>query len=164
MTSVFAALGSNIDPEKNIPLALNKLHQLFPDLKISPIYRCEPVGFSGGYFWNLVVHFSTDKLLEELAECLRQLEFTLGREADAKKNSARTVDIDILLYGNCVGDYGRIHLPRNDIVKYAFVLKPLAELAPEVIHPVNKLSLDALYRQSELDFSELQRVEYALLA
>lgn len=156
MIKVFIALGSNLEPEKNIPLALARLETHFPDLTQSPIYRCEPVGFSGHYFWNLVATFSTSLPLLQLAEQLRALEFELGRAADAQKNAPRTIDIDILLYDNLVGQFGRISLPREDILKYAFVLKPLADLAPGLLHPQLKLPIAQLYQNSDLDFSALQ--------
>ncbi|HET8707630.1 MAG TPA: 2-amino-4-hydroxy-6-hydroxymethyldihydropteridine diphosphokinase [Pseudomonadales bacterium] len=158
MVQVYIALGSNVEPEKNIPLALQRLRESFPDLRVSPIYRCDPVGFSGGYFWNLVASFSTAMPLLSLADQLRELEFAMGREPDAKKNSARTLDVDILLYGDSIGQFGRVTLPREDIVNYAFVLKPLVELAPDLVHPQLKQSITDLYQHSSLDFSGLQAV------
>lgn len=158
MIKVFIALGSNVAPETNIPLALQRLRESFPDLTLSPVYRCDPVGFSGGYFWNLVAEFSCAESLDSLAARLRELEFALGREQDAKKNAARTIDIDILLYGDWVGQFGRVQLPREDILKFAFVLKPLAELAPHLMHPVLKQSMATLLQSSSMDFSGLQPV------
>ena len=146
MAKVYVSIGSNIDRKSHITAALDALAEQFSALEISSVYESEAVGFSGDHFFNLVVGFDTAMPVGELAVCLRQIEHDNGRDRSQERFSARTLDIDILTYDNCVGDIAGVVLPRAEILENAFVLLPLAEIAPDVMHPVKKQSFTVLWQ------------------
>lgn len=132
---VWLSLGSNISRRKSILSALSALEENFSNLTISPIYETTAVGFEGANFYNLVVGFKSDKPLSEIAKICRDIEEDNGRVRQSNKFSARTLDIDILTWGDTHGVIDNTELPRDEILKYAFVLKPLADVAPNEKHP-----------------------------
>ncbi|MBW4935573.1 2-amino-4-hydroxy-6-hydroxymethyldihydropteridine diphosphokinase [Marinobacter sp. F4206] len=133
---VFISIGSNIDRERYVSAALDALKAWFGELEISPVYESEAVGFDGSPFLNLVVGVTTALSVGELSRCFKQLEADNGRRRDVPKFSARTLDLDILTYGDQIGQIDGVELPRGEILKNAFVLRPLADIAPEAVHPV----------------------------
>jgi 2-amino-4-hydroxy-6-hydroxymethyldihydropteridine diphosphokinase len=134
---VWLSLGSNIDPESNIRLAVGNLRRIFGPLMLSSVYSGEAVGFDGDPFLNMVVGLDTELPVSQLMERLRGVEDRQGRVRDEKdKNSPRTIDIDLLTYGDLPLMAGRVVLPRDEITRYAFVLKPLAEVAGDEVHPL----------------------------
>jgi 2-amino-4-hydroxy-6-hydroxymethyldihydropteridine diphosphokinase len=135
MPRVYLGLGSNIDREKNLRGAVRALEEHFGDVLVSPVYESDAVGFEGDPFYNLVVAIDTDKTVGELAAELRAIEEAWGRDRRAPKFSSRTLDIDILTWGNACGEIDGVSLPRDEILKHAFVLKPLADLAGNDRHP-----------------------------
>ncbi len=146
MVEVFLSLGSNVAPREHIVQGLGLLHQRFGRLRFSPVYECPPVGFEGENFINLVVGFDTDEPSSELAAALRAIESQCGRRRGAERFVSRTFDADLILYGDLVQQGPPVSLPRDDILRYAFVLRPLAELAPERRHPVLKRTFADLWR------------------
>lgn len=140
MTTCFVSVGSNIDKAKNITAGLQSLHESFGNLTVSPIYETAAVGFDGENFYNFVVGFESDLTAYEIFEKLRKLEFKHGRLKNSQKFSPRTLDLDLLLYGQAIIDDEILKLPRSDIEKYLFVLQPLADLAPNFLHPILKKS------------------------
>jgi 2-amino-4-hydroxy-6-hydroxymethyldihydropteridine diphosphokinase len=136
MVEVFVSIGSNIDRAANVASAVGMLNDTFGALRVSSVFESAAVGFDGDPFFNLVVGFSTVRSVQEVAEQLADIEERHGRERDSKKFSARTLDLDLLLYGDEVIRLDRLNLPRDEIARYAFVLQPLAELAPDRSHPV----------------------------
>lgn len=136
MTACYVSIGSNIDKEKNIEAGLTSLRETFGELTISPIYETAAVGFEGDNFFNLVVGFETDFSAHDVFEMLRQLEFKHGRLPNSQKFSSRTLDLDLLLFGDTIIDDDVLKIPRTDIEKYRFVLQPLADIAPDLIHPI----------------------------
>ncbi|MGX2041508.1 2-amino-4-hydroxy-6-hydroxymethyldihydropteridine diphosphokinase [Methylocaldum sp. MU1018] len=136
MPDVFLSIGSNIEREKHIPSALKELEERMGPLTVSSIYESEAVGFEGGRFYNLVAAFTTELSVSDIAKTLSEIENHHGRTRDSKKFSSRTLDIDLILYGDEVLQEGKFALPREDITRYAFVLEPLAEIAPNRKHPV----------------------------
>lgn len=135
MTSVYLSIGSNVDRERHIQAALDGLAQLFGALVISSVYESEAVGFDGEPFYNLVVGIETSLPVGQLSRSLKDLEDANGRLRDVPRFSARTLDLDILTYGDAVGDHDGVSLPRGEILKNAFVLRPLAEIAGDEVHP-----------------------------
>lgn len=136
MSQIYLGLGSNIDAEKNLRLAVHELRKKYGDLDVSAVYRSAAVGFEGDDFLNLVVGFrSEDGLLEIIAE-IERLHNLVGRARGSDKWEARPLDIDLLLYNDEVIDELPVRVPRSDILEYSFVLRPLAELAPDLAHPV----------------------------
>ncbi len=136
MTRVYLSFGSNIDREHNIRSGLDALARHFPQLLLSPVYESSAVGFDGEAFLNLVVAIDTELSVGELSAMLRAIEADHGRTRGEKKFASRTLDIDILTYGDAVGVIDGVELPRDEILKHAFVLKPLADIAPEERHPL----------------------------
>jgi 2-amino-4-hydroxy-6-hydroxymethyldihydropteridine diphosphokinase len=136
MPDVFLSIGSNIEREKHIPSALRELEERVGSLTVSGVYESEAVGFEGARFYNLVAAFSTELPVSEIVKILSEIENNHGRTRDCKKFSSRTLDIDLILYGDEVLQEGKLTLPREDITRYAFVLEPLAEIAPNRKHPV----------------------------
>lgn len=146
----FVSVGSNVEKEKNIVAGLNSLRETFSNLLISPIYETEAVGFAGDNFYNLVVSFESDFSAREIFETLRELEFKHGRVKNSQKFSPRTLDLDLLLYGDEIIENATLKLPRLDIEKYLFVLRPLADIAPNLKHPILKKT----YAEMQLSLSE----------
>jgi len=132
---VYISIGTNIDRERHVAAALDALQEWFGHLQISPVYESESVGFDGSPFLNLVVGVETGLTVGELSSRFKQLEADNGRRRDVPKFSARTLDLDILTYGDRTGVVDGVELPRGEILKNAFVLRPLADIAPEALHP-----------------------------
>ncbi len=145
MAIVYVSIGSNINREHHITESLKALNHRFAPLQISQFYDCEPVGFEGDNFLNLVVGFECDLPIAELAKTLHQIEFDNGRQRETKQYAARTMDIDILLYGDQVGIIDGVELPRGEITEYAFVLRPLVDLAATAHHPTLNTSFQQLW-------------------
>ncbi|TRX03617.1 2-amino-4-hydroxy-6-hydroxymethyldihydropteridine diphosphokinase [Candidatus Methylobacter oryzae] len=147
MTRGYISIGSNIEKDKYIPASLLALQQVFGELTVSSIYESEPVGFTGDTFYNLVVGFDSDLEVKTVAKQLRQIELDNGRTRDSRKFAARTLDLDLILYGDLLINDGRLQIPRDEIEHYAFVLEPLTEIAPNLKHPVSHLSYAELWEQ-----------------
>jgi 2-amino-4-hydroxy-6-hydroxymethyldihydropteridine diphosphokinase len=136
MPRVYVSIGSNIDREQHVPAAVRALWKRFGELLVSRVYESPAVGFAGPPFYNLVVGFDTDERPEAIAEDLRAIEIRAGRQRQTDKFAPRTLDLDLLLYGERVSRVNGLELPRDEILRYAFVLAPLAELAGSHRHPV----------------------------
>ncbi len=145
MVNVWLSLGSNIERSKNIQAAIKLLGRQFGPLVISPIYESRAVGFDGENFLNLVVGIKTNHSIGELANQLHAIEVKQGRKRSNTKFAPRTLDIDLLTYGNQPLCEGPIKLPRDEITRYAFVLKPLADVAGNEIHPLTQQSYQQLW-------------------
>ncbi|MGZ8239068.1 MAG: 2-amino-4-hydroxy-6-hydroxymethyldihydropteridine diphosphokinase [Methylobacter sp.] len=145
MTRGYISIGSNINKDEHIPASLRALEQAFGELTVSSIYESEPVGFTGDVFYNLVVGFDSDLEVKAVAKQLRQIELDNGRTPDSRKFAARTLDLDLILYGDLIVNDGRLRIPRDEIEHYAFVLEPLAEIAPILKHPISHLSYAELW-------------------
>lgn len=156
MARVYISIGSNIEREKHVLSALDALHEWFGDLALSPVYESEAVGFVGESFLNLVVGVDTGLSVGELSVRFKQLEADNGRRRgiDVPTFSGRTLDLDILTYDDQVGQLDGVELPRGEILKNAFVLKPLADIAPEERHPV----CDKTYLQLWQSYDRNQRL------
>ena len=142
---VFVSAGSNIDPEHHLRVACRRLEEKFGPLSLSSVYRTKSVGFDGDDFLNLVLSFSTDLDVHAVNACLEETEERAGRERSGKSFSPRTLDLDLLLYGQEVLDDATVQVPRADILQYAFVLAPIAELAPDLRHPVDGRTMHELW-------------------
>jgi 2-amino-4-hydroxy-6-hydroxymethyldihydropteridine diphosphokinase len=145
MPRVYLGVGSNIERERYIVAGLDALSGLFGELELSSVYDSAAIGFDGQPFLNLAVAVDTRLELAELARTLRHIEMEHGRPNNAVRFSARQLDIDILTYGDAVGTISGVELPRGEILENAFVLGPLAELAPDDVHPLVGESYAALW-------------------
>ncbi|MCU8006842.1 2-amino-4-hydroxy-6-hydroxymethyldihydropteridine diphosphokinase [Shewanella sp. SM34] len=146
MARIFISLGSNIEPEQHLQAGLKSLRACFGPLRLSSMYESEAVGFSGTNFLNMVASAETDLNIAAVVAQFKQIEQNHGRLVGAKKFSPRTLDLDLLLYDHVVCETP-VTLPRAEIVNNAFVLWPLAELAPELIHPVVDKSYASLWQE-----------------
>lgn len=135
MTEVFVGIGSNVQPEEHIRVAARLLRERFGAVRFSPFYRNQAVGFEGDDFLNGVAAFGSTLSVEALHAALEEIELQCGRERGGARFSPRTLDLDLLLYGDRVSE-SPVKLPRKEILRYSFVLKPLADLAGDVRHPV----------------------------
>lgn len=145
MTHVYVAAGSNIDPVRHLRQALTALRQIYQPLRVSPAYRNKAVGFEGEDFINLVVGFATDDPVTRVRQHLQQIETLCGRPPAALKWAPRTMDLDILLYGQLVSSEPGLILPRPDLVRRPYMLKPMADIAPDVEHPTLHRTLRELW-------------------
>lgn len=157
MAQVYLSLGSNIQRKKNIRSALQHLQQTFGKLNVSAIYETAAVGFMGDPFFNLAVGLSTTLTPQQVATRLKAMEDKHLRIRSKVKFSARTLDIDLLLYDQHIL-HPEMDVPRNEITRYAFVLFPLAEIAANIIHPQYNKTIAELAEASTLDSSPLKQV------
>jgi 2-amino-4-hydroxy-6-hydroxymethyldihydropteridine diphosphokinase len=162
MPRVFVAAGSNIEPEKNLAAAVRHIGAEFPDLCVSPWYRNRAVGFDGADFINLVVGFSTELPIHDVVKRLRAIEELCGRPREAPKWAPRSMDLDILLYGDMVCDEPGLKLPRPDLVKRPYMLRPMADLAPEVMHPTAHVTIAQLWKAFDRDAHPMTRIRHPL--
>ncbi len=132
---VWVSIGSNQDRDRSIRGAVGSLRRRFGELSLSRVYESNAVGFEGQPFFNLVVGFRTEEPVADLIAAFREIEDAFGRERGAEKFCSRTLDIDLLTYGGHTGTLDGCSLPRDEILRYAFVLRPLAEVAGGDPHP-----------------------------
>lgn len=156
MPRVYVSIGSNVEPEKQVRFALGSLQQIFGELLESPVYQTSAIGFEGPDFLNMVVAFDSVLPAEQIHDRLNSIERESGRLKSDKQFASRTLDLDMLLYGDEVIDSLRI--PRDEIERYAFVLKPLCDIAPDLLHPVNQKSMCELWDDFDLIGQELKAV------
>ncbi len=145
MSSLHLNVGSNQDRRKNICLALDSLKANFTKITISSLFESPSEGFIGSNFYNIGVNVETDKNINDVVYILHNIENSLGRDRNLPKFSSRIIDLDLVLYDDVVND--KLNIPRRDILKYAFVLAPLAELSPTALHPQKKLSFLELWNE-----------------
>jgi len=144
---VYVAAGSNVAPERNLARAVTELTKEFPGAQFSPWYRNRAVGFEGEDFINLVAGFSTALPVREVLARLHRIEERCGRARAAPRWAPREMDLDVLLYGDLVLDEPGLKLPRPDLLKRAYMLGPLAALAPHVTHPTAHETIGELWRR-----------------
>jgi 2-amino-4-hydroxy-6-hydroxymethyldihydropteridine diphosphokinase len=145
VTTVYVAAGSNVEPEKYLSVALKALAAVYGPLTLSPAYRNQAVGFEGADFINLVAGFNTEDSPAEVRQQLQKIETACDRPPDAAKWAPRTMDLDILLFGDLVSDEPGLVIPRPDLVKRPYMLKPMADIAPEVRHPTLGKTMSELW-------------------
>jgi 2-amino-4-hydroxy-6-hydroxymethyldihydropteridine diphosphokinase len=146
VTQVLVAAGSNVEPRANLRRALDALAGHYPDLRCSAAYRNRAVGFAGEDFINLVVGFDTNEGVHAVIDHLHEAEALCGRARNAPKWAPRSMDLDILLFGDRVCEEPGLVLPRPDLVRRAYMLGPATEIAPDTVHPTLGLTLGQLWR------------------
>jgi len=159
---VYLGLGSNIDPENNLRLGVRELSQRFGDLVISRTYQSSAVGFEGPDFLNLAVGLETSATPRDIHDQIDAIHKLAGRQVGAARLLSRPLDIDLLLYGDLIVEAPPVHLPRADILEYSFVLRPLAEIAPDLIHPEVGRSLQDLWEEFDATAHPLTPVDIGL--
>ncbi len=143
MTRAWISVGTNVEPEYNLRAAIENLRQAFGELVLSPVYRTRAVGFEGDDFLNMVIGIDTDLPPDELRQRLRAIEDGQGRVRGENRFASRTLDLDLLTWGGLVDESQGI--PRDEILKYAFVLRPLADVAPMEQYPGSNQTYASLW-------------------
>ena len=160
MARVYISIGSNIEAEKNVRFAIDALKKQYGDITLSSVYESEAVGFDGDNFLNLVAGLDTKDDVFTVATTLREIEDRHGRDRSGPRFSARTVDLDLLLYDDMIIHQDKLDIPRHEIIKNAFVLWPLAEIAPQQVHPENKQTMAALWDAFDKTSQRLWPIEF----
>lgn len=165
MPEVFVGAGSNDRAEQHLARGTQMLQAAFGALRCSPVYRNPAVGFKGDDFLNFVVGFETDRPMADCMRQLRAIEDACGRDRSGPKFSPRTLDFDLLIYGDFVSGDPAIDVPRDEILKYPFVLKPLTDLAPQARHPSAGRTYAELWAEMapSVQSEALARVDWAPL-
>ncbi len=162
MTTIYISLGSNVEREYHVKCGLealaNAFNLPFSALKLSSLFESEAIGFTGKPFYNMVIALECLHSVEQVATILRDIEFSYGRSANAKKFSPRTLDLDLLLFDDLITETPA-QLPRDEIDKNAFVLWPLSEIAPNLIHPTLNKSYQNLWQGYDKSRQQLRIVE-----
>jgi len=155
----YVAAGSNVEPRANLRRLLGALRAHFPGLRRSRAWLNAAVGFEGDDFVNLVVGFDTEQPVRAVIDRLHEAEALCGRPREAPRWAPRTMDLDILLYGDLVRDEPGLRLPRPDLVRRAYMLGPMAELAPELRHPTLGLTMRELWEGFDRSAHPMQEIE-----
>lgn len=159
MSIAYLGLGSNVDARANIRSGIAALRATFGEVALSPIYRAPAVGFAGDDFINLVACIETALGPLELRDFLHELEDRHGRDRSQPKFSDRTLDIDILLYDDLYLLSPALEIPRDEILTAAHVLRPLADLAPDLQHPVLRRGMAELWGEFPGDQAGLEVID-----
>jgi 2-amino-4-hydroxy-6-hydroxymethyldihydropteridine diphosphokinase len=160
MATVYVGLGSNIEAESNLRLALDELRRRYGELEISSAYRNKAVGFDGDDFLNLVARFESEFEPAEICAAIAAIHNLAGRDRQGGKWESRPLDIDLLLYNDRVMDEPRV--PREDVLEYSFVLRPLAELAPALKHPLTGKTMLEHWQEFDASRHPLEVVDVKL--
>ena len=158
MPAVYVAAGSNVEAERHLAQAAAGLAAAFPGVRFSPWYRNRAVGFEGDDFINFAAGFDTTLSLPEVLERLHAIERACGRPPGAPRWAPRAMDLDILLYGDCVCTGPGATLPRPDLLKRAYMLGPLAALAPQLWHPTARATIGELWARFDQQAHPLERL------
>ncbi|KAE8176472.1 2-amino-4-hydroxy-6-hydroxymethyldihydropteridine diphosphokinase [Photobacterium carnosum] len=145
MITAYISIGSNIDREYYLPAGVKAVAQLASSWRMSRVFEAEPVGFDGDNFFNSVIEIKTSLSLATLQLSLKNIERQLGRPENTQKNQSRTIDLDILLYGDVICECSPT-IPRSDLYKFAFVLWPMNELCPELVIPGQQQTIAELWQ------------------
>lgn len=159
---VFVAAGSNVDANKNLQLASSELVRAFGKVEFSPAYQNVAAGFEGDDFINFVAGFDTELLVRDVVAELQRIEGLCGRERNAPKWAPRSMDLDILLFGNLICDESGLVLPRPDLLHRSYMLGPMADVGGDIIHPIEQREILKLWKDFDRDAHPLTRIELSL--
>ncbi len=159
MAKVYLSIGSNLARERNIALALARLKERYGELELSSVYESDAVGFEGDAFYNLAAGLESEESPAQMVQFFRAIERESGRARESVKYGPRTLDIDLLLYDNRVCAENGLELPRGELTRYAFVLRPLAEIAGEVRHPTAGKTIGELWSAFDDSDQATRRLE-----
>ncbi|MBT1450378.1 2-amino-4-hydroxy-6-hydroxymethyldihydropteridine diphosphokinase [Glaciecola sp. XM2] len=157
---ILISSGSNIDKEANTIKGLDALHHAFGELTLSPVYESQSVGFKGDNFFNLVIMAYTTKSVKQVCAILKKIEDDCGRLRQSEKFSPRTLDLDLLTFDDLVCEQP-VSLPRDEITHNAFVLQPMADIAPDHVHPSTGKTYAQMWQQFDKSKQRLWAVPFA---
>lgn len=146
MTQIYISVGSNTNRDYYVRMAVRELATVFGELTLSSVYESEAVGFRGDAFYNMVIGATTNLSVAECVVVFKAIEDKYGRVRGGEKFCGRTLDLDLLTYDNLICAEP-IELPRAEIIENAFVLWPMAEIAPDLFHPLLKQSYSELWSE-----------------
>lgn len=151
MERVYLSIGSNQNALHHIAVAIEELRLRFGDIAVSPLYQSAAVGFDGPDFINGAIAMDSDLEPAALNDWLHALEDRHGRRRDVPRYSSRTLDIDIVLFGDRVlNGAGNLQVPRDEL-QYAFVLRPLLDLNEDLRDPTDGSLLAARWPTADAD-------------
>lgn len=159
---MYLSLGSNIDPEANLRIGVDELRRRYGDVRLSDTYQSAAVGFEGADFLNLVAALDTDDSPARIHKRIEAIHGMAGRARATDRFSSRPLDIDLLLYYDLILNEPPLCLPRSDILKYSFVLRPLAELVPDLVHPETGRTISDHWLEFDKHRQPLVRVDLSL--
>ena len=159
MSTAYLGLGSNVNAHEHIAAGIAALRHTFSNVCLSPLYQSPAVGFEGDDFLNLVASIETSLEPVELKQYLNDLEDRYGRKRNVAKFSDRTLDIDILLYDDLYIISPALKIPRAEIMTFAHVLKPLADLAPNLLHPICRKTISEIWQAYPGDRNALREID-----
>jgi 2-amino-4-hydroxy-6-hydroxymethyldihydropteridine diphosphokinase len=162
MANVFLGIGSNESAEDNLRLAIRELRSRYGELSLSPVYRSASLGFDGPDFLNLVVCFESQDSPLAICEHIELVHNLAGRVRGGDKWESRPLDIDLLLYNGLVDHDRPVCVPRDDVLKYSFVLRPIAELAPDQVHPETGRTLLQHWQEFDAGSHPLEKISVNL--
>ena len=159
---VFLGIGSNLESEKNINSCINYFRASFKDCIISPIYQSPSFGFAGNDFYNLVIAITTHFELYKFKQWIMQLEDMHGRDRSQHRYSNRTLDIDILLYNDVQVETQELILPRPELLRQDYILKPMVDIAASLLHPLTRKSFlfhwQQMQNNQEIKLKKIERI------
>ncbi len=169
MNVAYVSLGSNIAPAANLVQAVHRLAQVCQVVAVSPVYETAAVGDPNQpNFLNAALIAQTPLAATQFkATVLDPIELALGRQRTSNPNDARTIDLDLVLFNQDVLFIGKRRVPDPDIARYAHVVRPLADIAPDYVHPLTGQTLaqmaaalasgPGIWRRDDLDLNEVMR-------
>ena len=159
MSRVYLGLGSNVEPERNLGLGIRELRQRYGALELSAVYENAAVGFEGADFLNLVVGLESGDAPRDIQREAELIHELAGRDRASERFSSRPLDIDLLLYDDRVIDEPGLKIPRCDVLDFSFVLRPLAELAPGLIHPKTGKTMQQHWQEFDAEAHPLRAID-----
>ncbi len=159
----FISIGSNLEPERYLPLAVRGLRRIGRLVGISGVHQSPAVGSQRGPdFLNAAVRVETEASPLDVRQRLRDIEVDLGREREEDKFAPRTIDLDLCLYGSLVLSSPQVTLPHPELIEQAYVAVPMAQLAPDLPHPITGETLRSLANRLALQVELVERSDVAL--